>query len=265
MFDYHMHSDFSADCSVSMESMVIGAIEKGLQEICFTEHIDYEYPDETIVFEFDLNAYDAKINELQTKYEGRIRIKKGIELGVQPHLLHKYDALMKNHSFDFIICSMHTAEKKGLHSGDFFKNKTIEEAYRVYYEELLYCVKNYKQFSILGHIDLVKRYTLQHCDNNFHDVLREIFEVIIPEGKGIELNTSGVRYGLANGMPSDDILKLYKQCGGEIITLGSDAHRVSELAFQFKESLQLLQSIGFKHIATFDNQQPTFHSISSLI
>ena len=80
----------------------------------------------------------------------------------------------------------------------------------------------------------MKRYTLQHCDNNFHDVLREIFNVIIPEGKGIELNTSGVRYGLANGMPSDDILNLYKQCGGEIITLGSDAHRVSELAFQFK-------------------------------
>ena len=79
---------------------------------------------------------------MQTKYEGQIRIKKGIELGVQPHLLHKYDSLMENHSFDFIICSMHTAEKKGLHSGDFFKDKTIEEAYKIYYEELLYCVKN---------------------------------------------------------------------------------------------------------------------------
>lgn len=265
MFDYHMHSDFSADCSVSMERMVLGAIEKGLQEICFTEHIDYEYPDETIVFEFDLHAYDAKIKELQAKYEGHIFIKKGVELGVQPHILHKYDKLMENHSFDFVICSMHTTEKKGLHYGDLFKNKTLEEAYQVYYDELLYCVKNYKQFSILGHIDLVKRYTLKHCENNFHDVLQEIFKVIIPEGKGIELNTSGVRYGLENGMPSDDILKLYKECGGEIITLGSDAHRVSELAFQFKESLQLLQSIGFKHIATFDKQKPTFHAINSLI
>ena len=265
MFDYHMHSDFSADCSVSMESMVIGAIEKGLQEICFTEHIDYEYPDKTILFEFDLHEYDKKLSELQSKYEGKIRIKKGIELGVQPHILHKYDALMESNTFDFAICSMHTVEKKGLHAGDLFKNKTIEEAYKVYYEELLYCVKNFKHFSVLGHIDLVKRYTLTHCDNNFHDVLREILDIIIPEGKGIELNTSGIRYGLANGLPSDDILKLYKQCGGEIITLGSDAHRVTELAFQFPESLQLLQSIGFKYISTFDKQKPTFHAISNLI
>ncbi len=61
------------------------------------------------------------------------------------------------------------------------------------------------------------------------------------------MNTSGVRYGLTNGMPSDDILKLYKQCGGEIITLGSDAHKPEDIAFQFSESLQLLQSIGFKY------------------
>ena len=92
-----------------------------------------------------------------------------------------------------------------------------------------------------------------------------IFDEIIPAGKGIEFNTSGVRYGLPHAIPSDDVLKLYKQCGGEIITLGSDAHRVSDFAFQFRESLQLLQSIGFKHIATFDKQQPTFHAINSLI
>ncbi|MHA6259761.1 histidinol-phosphatase HisJ family protein [Sporosarcina sp. CAU 1771] len=265
MFDYHMHSDFSADCSIPMEDMVLGAIEKGLKEICFTEHIDYEYPDDSIVFDFDLNVYDAKINELREKYGQRIHIKKGIELGVQPHILHKYDELVKANSFDFIICSMHTTEKKGLHYGDLFKGKTLEESYQVYYDELLYCIKNFKQFSVLGHVDLVKRYTLKHCENNFHEVLREMFNVIIPEGKGIELNTSGVRYGLENGMPSDDILKLYKQSGGEIITLGSDAHRVSELAFQFKESLDLLRSIGFKYISTFDNQKPSFHSIESLI
>ncbi|MCZ2257838.1 histidinol-phosphatase HisJ family protein [Sporosarcina sp. G11-34] len=265
MFDFHMHSDFSADCSVSMEEMVNGAIDKGLTEICFTEHIDYEYPDDSIIFDLDLGAYSKKITELQMKYEERICIKKGIEIGVQPHILHKYEELMNNHSFDFIICSMHTTEKKALHYGELFKNKTLEEAYQVYYDELLYCVKNYKKFSVLGHVDLVKRYSLKDCENSFHDILREMFEVIIPDGKGIELNTSGVRYGMANALPSEDILKLYKQCGGEIITLGSDAHRVSDLAFQFRESLQLLQSIGFKHIATFDKQQPTFHAINSLI
>ena len=265
MFDYHMHSHFSADCFVSMEEMVVGSIKKDLKEICFTEHIDYEYPDETIVFEFDLQEYEETLKQLQQKYEGQIILRKGIEIGVQPHLLHRYEKLMNEEMFDFIICSMHTTEKKSLHYKEIFTGRTIEEAYKIYYDELLYCVKNFKQFNVLGHVDLVKRYSEEQPKANFHDELTAIFNEIIPAGKGIELNTSGVRYGLPHAMPSDDVLKLYKQCGGEIITLGSDAHRVSELAFQFRESLELLQSIGFNHIATFDKQQPTFYSINSLI
>lgn len=265
MFDYHMHSHFSADCSVSMEDMVVGAIQKGLKEICFTEHIDYDYPDETIVFEFDLQEYEETLQQLQQKYEGQITIRKGIEIGVQPHLLHRYEKLIADEAFDFIICSMHTTEKKSLHYKEIFTGRTIEDAYKIYYDELLYCVKNFKQFNVLGHVDLVKRYSEEQPKANFHDELTAIFNEIIPAGKGIELNTSGVRYGLPHAMPSDDVLKLYKECGGEIITLGSDAHRVSELAFQFRESLELLQSIGFKHIATFDQQQPTFHSITGLL
>lgn len=265
MFDYHMHSSFSADCTASMENMIEGAIRKGLAEICFTEHIDYDYPDDTIVFDFDKQAYNLRVKEMQKVYGEHIRIKKGVEIGVQPHLLDQYKALLDNEAFDFIICSMHTVEKKGLHYGDIFIGKTREEAFSAYYNELLYCVKNFKQYNILGHVDLIKRYAKEQVDNDFHTVLTEIFNIIIPEGKGIELNTSGVRYGLSNGMPSDDILKLYKQYGGEIITLGSDAHNPEDIAFQFNESLELLQSLGFKYLTTFEEQEPTFHKISSLL
>ena len=126
-------------------------------------------------------------------------------------------------------------------------------------------MKNYKQFSVLGHVDLVKRYSEEQPLRTFHETLTAIFNEIIPAGKGIELNTSGVRYGLPHAMPSNDVLKLYKQCGGEIITLGSDAHHVKDIAFDFKESLKLLQSVGFKYIATFDKRQPSFHSIEGLL
>lgn len=266
MFDYHMHSDFSADCSVSMEEMIQGAIEKKLTKICFTEHIDYEYPDKDFVFEFDLQQYDQAINTYQEKYADRIEIYKGIELGLQPHLLDRYDQLMTAETFDFVICSIHTVDKKGLHSGDLFKNRSLDEAYAKYYEELLFCIQQFKSFNILGHLDLVKRYTTPNQpENNFHEIISEIFKEIIPDGKGIEINTSGVRYGLPHNMPSKDILKLYKDHGGEIITLGSDAHRVAELAYDFDASLQLLESIGFKYITTFKNQEPTFHLIKDFI
>lgn len=264
MFDYHMHSDFSADCDTPMEKTIEKAIQIGLKEICFTEHIDYDYPDKDWVFEFDLQAYDRKIKEMQAKYGEAIIIKKGIEIGVQPHLLQRYEQLMEEETFDFVICSMHATEKKDLHSGAFFEGKSVEEAYEVYYNELLTCIKKYKNFNILGHLDLVKRYTKEKSKEDFHSVIREIFAEIIPAGKGIELNTSGYRYGLGAGMPSKDILELYKECGGEIITIGSDSHVEDTLAYQFKEGLQLLQEVGFDNIATFKDGKPEFHAIDAL-
>ncbi|WP_085993481.1 histidinol-phosphatase HisJ family protein [Oceanobacillus senegalensis] len=265
MFDYHIHSDFSADCDTTMEKTIEKAIEMGLEEICFTEHIDYEYPDKDWVFEFDLKQYDKKVKAMQKEYEGQISIKKGVEIGVQPYLLPRYNQLMKEESFDFVICSMHSTEKKDLHSGNFFEGKSVDEAYRIYYEELYDCVKHYKDFSILGHIDLVKRYTKDKSKNNFHEIIKEIFKEIIPAGKGIELNTSGYRYGLEGGMPSADILTLYKECGGEIITIGSDSHVETTLAYKFADALELLKSIGFRYIATYDKGEAIFHPVEKVM
>lgn len=264
MFDYHMHSDFSADCETPMEETIESAIQKGLKEICFTEHIDYEYPDPTIVFDLDLPKYAEQIKEMQNKYRDQITIKKGVEIGVQPYLLERYEKTLVKEEFDFIICSMHTTEKTDLHSGNFFKGKTVEQAYQIYYEELLECVEQFDHFSILGHVDLVKRYTKEQSTNDFHEIIREIFKAIIPRGQGIELNTSGYRYGLAGGMPSRDILELYRECGGEILTLGSDSHVAGTVAFKFKESLDLFEDIGFKYITTFTNQKPEFHPIAEI-
>jgi len=265
MFDYHMHSDFSADCDTSMEKTIESAIEKGIAEISFTEHIDYDYPDPTIVFDLDLEKYDRKIKEMQEKYRGKISIKKGVEIGVQPYLLERYEHMLEKETFDFIICSMHAADRKNLHRGDFFHNRTAEAAYELYYEEFLYCVRNFDDYSILGHLDLVKRYKSLNSDADFHDIIREIFKTIIPKEKGIEVNTSGFAYGLGSGMPSADILKLYRECGGEIITVGSDAHEASHVGRHIRETYELLASIGFKYIATFDKLEPSFHPIDRFL
>lgn len=267
MFDFHMHSNFSADCSIPMANMIESGIKKGLKEICFTEHIDYDYPDNDIVFEFDLQAYAQHIKKMQNKYQDKITVRKGIELGLQPHLIDRYNQLMNAETFDFSILSIHTVDQKCLHDGAFFDGQSIEAAYQAYYEELLYCVKHFKQFSVLGHLDLVKRYTLnkQQPANNFHGIIEDIFKVIISDGKGIEINTSGTRYGLSSALPSDDILKLYKAAGGEIITLGSDSHHPEHLGYHFQTSLELLDSIGFKYVASFEDMKPTFHSIERLL
>ncbi|WP_010098203.1 histidinol-phosphatase HisJ family protein [Ornithinibacillus scapharcae] len=263
MFDYHIHSDFSADCKTPMERTVEKAIQIGLKEICFTEHIDFDYPDPTISFDLDLEQYNAQIKQMQVKYSDRIAIKKGIEIGIEPGYIERFQTMLKNEQFDFILCSMHTTERKDLHSGSFFHGKTVEEAYERYYEELLTCVKQFDNFSVLGHLDLVKRYK-RGAIHHFHELISEIFKELINRGKGIELNTSGFRYGLGTGMPSNDILRLYRSLGGEIITIGSDSHTEDTLAFALYPSLDLLESLGFTYINTFQDNEPIFHSLNEV-
>lgn len=265
MFDYHVHSHFSADCHEQMEDMVIAAIDKGISQLCFTEHIDYEYPDDSIVFDIDFPAYTASIEQMRKQFGSKITILQGVEIGVQPHILDRYESLLQQTAFDFVICSMHTTDKKSLHYKEIFHDRSVEDAHRLYYEEYLTCIQQFKQFNVLGHVDLIKRYSDEPVTNLFHDELRAIFNELIPNGKGIELNTSGERYGLSHALPSPDVLALYRACGGEIITLGSDAHRVSELAFHFPKSLKLLDELGFRYITTFEAQQPTFHSIDQFL
>jgi histidinol-phosphatase (PHP family) len=89
-------------------------------------------------------------------------------------------------------------------------------------------------------------------------------KVIIPAGKGIELNTSDLRYGLATGLPSFDILKLYKECGGEIITIGSDSHVPETLAYDFRRGLERIKEAGINYIASFTNGKPEFHLIDDI-
>ncbi|MCU9613796.1 histidinol-phosphatase HisJ family protein [Caldibacillus lycopersici] len=261
MFDFHLHSNFSADCDTPMEEMVQAAIQKGIQEMCFTEHIDEDYPDETIDFDLDVVNYAATIATMQRKYGDKINIRKGVELGVQPHVLDSYRKLLQKETFDFVICSMHTTKKLDLHSGRFFEGKSLDQAYEEYYLELLECIRTFRSFSVLGHLDLVARYKYTEGVSLFLNIIEEIFKEIIPSGQGIEINTSGFYYGMNRLLPSEDILQLYKDMGGEIITIGSDAHRPDRLAEYYEKSAGLLKKIGFRYVTTFENQQPIFHKL----
>src|SRR5699024_8862227 len=115
------------------------------------------------------------------------------------------------------------------------------------------------------HLDIVKRYKKLEQERNFHEVIEPLLKTVIEDGTGIEVNTSGFAYGLGSGMPRTDILKLYKQLGGEIITVGSDAHEPSQIGYRIKETYELLQSLGYKYVATFTNLKPQFHKISDLL
>lgn len=264
MFDSHVHSNFSPDSEAPMAETIEESIKKGLNSVCFTDHYDLDYDGKNNDLTFDIDRYFHTLGLLKKKYQDRIDVRIGIELGLQPHLVHRYHALFKNVPFDFILASIHSVDREDFYSGNYFDHRSQREAYYDYFSELKQCLLTYDHFQSFGHIDVIKRYgNFSHPLplKYYRDILRDIFRLLIEKGKGIELNTSGLRYGLGAFHPSMEILKDYKALGGELITLGSDSHVVGGTGSYFADALQLLESLGFKYYASFKNQQPIFHKI----
>ncbi len=234
--DYHVHTEFSDDSRYPMEDVIRDAVKMGMDEICITDHVDYgvkvdwdcgqeiQYRKGDPLANVDYPRYMEKIRALKEEYQGKITIRTGMEFGVQMHTIPEFEALFARYPFDFIILSIHQVEDKEFWTQDFQRGRTQKEYNERYYQEMLDVVKAYKNYSVLGHLDLIKRYDEAgiYPFENVKPMIEEILKIVIVDGKGIELNTSFHRYGLSDSMPSREILKLYRELGGEIITIGSD-------------------------------------------
>ncbi len=258
--DYHMHTSFSDDSVLPMQEAVEQAISLGIDEICFTDHINavYGYSD------CNCPSYLKEINRCRELFKDKINIKFGMEFGLQSQLCKYYETLFNNYDFDFIILSVHLINNLDLWNQEFQSGKTQEQYNREYYEELLKIVQNYDDYSVLGHMDLIRRYDRvgEYPFENIRDIVEEILKHLIENGKGIEVNTSSFRYGLQDLMPSRDILKLYKKLGGEIITIGSDSHRAEHIGYKIPFIHEQLKYLGYKHFCTFDKMVPAFHELN---
>ena len=273
--DYHTHTIFSDDSEYPMEECVKDAISLRIKEICFTDHVDYgvKYdlkdlkPEEVEgkVLNVDFEKYFPEIERVKELYKGNISIKTGLEFSVQKQTIPQYEELFKKYPFDFIIMSVHEIDNKELWNHSFQDGKTEAEYYSLYFENIYYLVQNFHNYSVLGHLDLLKRYDEKDGYNPFvenKEIITKILKYIIADGKGIELNTSSIKYKLDDLMPSRDILKLYLELGGEILTIGSDSHSKKDLCNSHIEELkQELRDIGFKKFCTFEKMKPIFHEL----
>ena len=147
--------------------------------------------------------------------------------------------------------------------GAFQEGKTQEEYNMQHYEEMLRVVQGFDNWSVIGHVDHIKRYDPlgPWPDANIRDIVAAIFEEAIRSGKGIELNTSSVRYGLSDLTPSTEILRLYRDLGGRILTLGSDSHKPEHLGAHIPAMRERLRALGFDEFCTFDHMEPVFHKL----
>ena len=262
MQDLHMHTTFS-DGKNTPEEMIQAAIQKGLKTICITDHHELDYMEPGWVVEFE--PYFTEFRKLQEQYRKQIEILIGIEFGMQPHVYQQYEAISCNYPFDFIIGSVHMFDGHDPYYPGYFEDKTDEEGYQRAFEITLENVKVFSDYDTLGHLDYIVRYghnqDRDYSYSKYSDYIDEVLRLIIHKGKGLEVNAGGWKFGFDFAHPHKDVLKRYKQLGGEIITIGSDAHKPEHVAYDFHKMKDYLESCGFKYYTEFRQRKPHFCAI----
>lgn len=267
--DIHVHSLFSSDSEESMENHIERAIELGMSYIGFSDHQDYDAfllaPNNynyLLGDNGDTEAYLQKICGLKEKYKGRIRVLAGVELGIRPHLGELLRAYVSRHSFDYIIASTHGFN--GYDGGDprLHEGKTAKETITGYFQTELQNMKAFHDYDIWGHLDYIVRHTPGKCDavayDDYRDLLDEILTLLINEGKGLDCNTNLLALGWSEFHPHREILKRYRELGGEIISFGSDAHEWKAVGRAFNKAVDIAKECGFTRYAVFEERRPIF-------
>lgn len=261
MFDYHMHTGVSFDSTATAREMAEAAVRAGIREICFTDHMDYSNAPDAKDMTFDIADYNRAYDGLEVP---GVLIRNGVEFGMTPWDQPELEALLKQRHFDFVLGSVHFVDNIDPYEKRYWAGRSVKEAFRAYLEEILACVKVHDNFDVLGHLT----YACKSPNNPTHEPLLlsdfceitdEILKVLVTKGKGMEINSSGVD-SAGVFLPSPDFLRRFRELGGEIVTMGSDAHDPRRVGQYAKEAMDILHDI-FGYVCTFEDRKPIFHKL----
>ena len=169
---------------------------------------------------------------------------------------------------DFIIGSHHQNKGKDDFYWIEYKNMDLSQTYALlddYFKEMLEMCK-WGKLDVLGHLTYPLRYIQGDCGiqidlSPYDEIIREIFCTLIQKGKGIEINVSGLRQKYGKPLPDLGYVKLYRSLGGEILTIGSDAHCTADIGRDISAGVEMAQAAGFKYLTYFKKHEPKFIKI----
>lgn len=257
MIDYHVHTDISADCNVPMADMARAAAAAGIRELCFTEHIDLGLP-EGPDFTVDFARYRSVLEETRAAFP-ELTIRMGIEAGLDMSTKGEMPALLDG--LDYVIGSQHLVYGEDPYYQRVWEDRTQRQIYDEYLAESLRTVQGCDFYDVLGHLGYVAKFCpypdklMRYAD--ITDAIDEILRTLVEKGKGLEVNTNGL-YMTPDTMPEAPIIRRYRELGGEIVTVGSDAHYTEVVGHAVPETLALLKSLGFDYVCAFDARKPRF-------
>jgi len=257
--DYHIHSCFSCDSESDVADICIAAMGAGFKEIGISDHVDFG-PDDPADY-FKPAAYLEEIKMWRHMYSW-IKVRLGLEIG-EPHLFpERAQAILSQLPVDFVIGSAHyNIHMEAAWKEAYFETHPLRETCETYFQQVAALAAE-GDFDILGHLDLIKRdarkFGLSYDGPEpYADLIRQALRSVIDRGKAIEINTSPLRRRQPEPCPSVEILRWYREMGGEYITLGSDAHTPEAIGAHFDEALELARSVGFEYLARFRDRKMT--------
>lgn len=260
MIDYHVHSSISGDCDVPMADMAAAAIKAGVRELCFTEHIDIELPND-IDFSLDFARYRAEFAGVKAQFP-EMNIRMGVEAGLDMRHLDEICALIGD--VDYVVGSQHIVNGTDPYNRPVWESCTQRELYDAYIAEVLQCMSACDFYDVLGHLGYIAKFCpyedrlFRYSD--YTDAVDMVLRRLVERGKGLEVNTNGL-YMTPDTMPEKPIIARFFELGGEIVTIGSDAHYERVVGHAVTETLQTLKSIGFQYVCAFDERKPRFITI----
>ncbi len=254
--DLHVHTRISKDSKEDPEKYIVKAIERGIEYLGFSDHIDLDPKDKDFGFYRYEDARQSYI-ELKEKYNNGLSLFFATEVTYQNNIEKSIQNNLQGRPYDYIIGSIHRLEGYTISSPrgiQFFNGKDETTAYSIYFEEVDRMI-NTGFFDIVGHFDVLKRYGNSIYGtfnaNRFEAIIVPLMKKIVAKNLVIEINSSGFRHKLSEQYPSNDILRMYRDCGGREITIGSDAHNASQFGVYMEETLKNALSIFDFNIVVF--------------
>ena len=259
LYDMHTHTVFSPDSQTPMEDMAEEAIRRGITGMAITDHYNPDYP--TLRFRTGQPTveYHRAMERLAEQYSGRLEVLKGVEMGVlDGDTMDRCRAAARDYNYDFILASFHSDRERTFDDMARDPFSRTEEVFRHYYEYVLSCIKQFKDYDVLAHLNLVDRYAPYIPDDSLYtDLVDEILRTAVADGKGLEINTASWRYRMGERTtPTAAILRRYRELGGEYVTVGSDAHTPNWLGDHLGEGCQLLRDLGWEYYTVYRNRKP---------
>ena len=266
LFDYHLHSSFSFDSEEQISNICEKALECHVAEIAITDHI--EFPQSEKAPWPDFTARERLIEENRQKYKDRLEIRSGAEIGQGWKEPERMREIIDREQFDFVLASVHALESCANPRSFQFTKMNLLPFFQEYFQQMKEMAE-YCDYDCIAHVTYLFRFVpkelLQEFPPEYYERdYRELFEIIVSRGKGIEINCSGLRMpNLQTTLPSPQILKLYRQCGGTVITIGSDGHSCRSAFSGVGYGMKVLKEVGFQTVSCFKKRKVVFQEIGS--